>query len=243
LSDLLSDARAEEDRIREKYARRKRTYSRYSWFNAGHVLMLQERERRVLDLLRRAGVNSLKEERILEIGCGHGFWLREFIKWGAQPENLTGVELLADRAEQARRLSPERVNVICGSAAKLAFPDGSFNLVLQSTAFTSMQDIGFKRTVAQEMMRVVRPDGLILWYDFRMNNPRNPDVTGVRKREILELFGGCRVELYPLTLAPPLARRVASWSWLGCYLLAKVPFLCTHYLGVIRRVEPERRSR
>ena len=197
--------------------------------------MLQERERKVLKLLRQAGVDSLEKQHILEIGCGHGLWLREFIKWGAQPEHLTGVELLPERAEQARRLSPHGVNVLCGNAASLAFPDGTFDLVVQSTVFTSMQDTGLKRQVAAEMARLVRPSGLILWYDFRVNNPWNPDVTGVRKKEILELFSGCHVSLCSITLAPPLVRRLAGWSWLLCHLLAAIPFLCTHYMGIIRK--------
>src|SRR5262249_31047521 len=151
-----------------------------------------------------------------------------------RPENLTGIELLAARAEQARKLSPAGVKIICGSAAEVALPDGTFDLVLQSTVFTSIQDSRLKRAVAAEMLRLVRPGGLILWYDFRINNPRNPDVTGIRRSEARELFKGCNVELYPITLVPPLVRVLARWSWLGCYLLGKMPWLCTHYLGMIR---------
>ena len=238
MSESSVNIKAEDDRIRAKYARRNTRDSRYSWFNAGHVFMLQERERRVLELLRRAGVDSLDNRRILEIGCGQGFWLREFIKWGGKPENLTGVELLPERVEEARRLSPHGVNVILGSAAQVPLPDGRFDLVLQSTVFTSIQDSAVKQQIAAEMLRLVRPDGLILWYDFRVNNPWNPDVTGIRKAEALKLFSGCRVHLYPITLTPPIVRRLARWSWLGCYLLGKMPWLCTHYLGVIRVVAP-----
>ena len=160
--------------------------------------MLQERERRLLELLKRAGVDSLKENRILEIGCGQGSWLRDLIQWGRSRENLTGIELLPDRADEARRLCPSGVQVVCGSAAQLDFPAESFDLVLQSTVFTSIQEDGLKAQVAAEMMRVVRPNGLILWYDFRVNNPRNPDVTGVGKTEILN-FPGRRVDLFSIT--------------------------------------------
>jgi ubiquinone/menaquinone biosynthesis C-methylase UbiE len=226
---------AEEDRIREKYARRKPGDSRYSWFSPGHVFMLQERERRFLELLKRNGVDSLVDKRILEIGCGQGAWLRDLIQWGAQPENLTGVELLSDRADEARRLCPTGVQVICGSAGKLDFPADTFDMVLQSTVFTSIQDHALKQQVSLEMMRVARPGGLILWYDFRVNNPRNPDVSGIGKKEILGLFPECQIELFSITPAPPLVRGLASWSWLSCYLLGKVPWLRTHYLGVIRK--------
>lgn len=69
----------EEARIREAYARRQ-DGDRYSWFNPGHVVMVQECERRLFCLLKRYGHESLQEKKIAEIGCGTGYWLREFIR-------------------------------------------------------------------------------------------------------------------------------------------------------------------
>ena len=40
-----------------------------------------------------------------------------------------------------------------------------------------------KQKVAAEMLRVVKPQGLILWYDFRYNNPRNSNVRGIGAAE------------------------------------------------------------
>ena len=59
------------------------------------------------------------------------------------------------------------------------------------------------------MLRVLKPGGLILWYDFHVDNPHNRDVQGVRKREIFELFSGCDIRLHRITLAPPIVRLVA----------------------------------
>jgi ubiquinone/menaquinone biosynthesis C-methylase UbiE len=114
-------------------------------------------------------------------------------------------------------------------------PDDSFDLLLQSTVFTSILDQALKERVAAEMMRVSKPGGLILWYDYHLNNPWNPEVRGVPKAEIFKLFPGCRIELQRLTLALPLARRIAPYSFLICYLLEKLPFLCSHYLGAIKK--------
>jgi SAM-dependent methyltransferase len=227
---------AEEARIRAAYARREGDEVRYSWFSPGHLFMLQERERRILKLLKEHGFGTLKTKRILEIGCGTGYWLREFIKWGAKPENICGIDLLPGLVTEAKQSCPPAVQIQCGSAAKLGFSDATFDLVLQSTVFTSILDGEMKRRIASEMIRVVKNEGLILWYDYHVNNPWNPDVRGVGKREIRRLFPSCRIKLERTTLAPPLLRFLAPYSWLASYLLSKCPFLCTHYLGVIQKI-------
>src|SRR2546428_12067655 len=88
--DSLSpeSAGVEEARIRTVYAKRQRNDVRYSWFSPGHLFIMQERERRLLTLLQRHGFTLLDTYKMLEIGCGTGYWLREFIKWGARPENM-----------------------------------------------------------------------------------------------------------------------------------------------------------
>src|SRR5881296_999920 len=142
---LPESARAEETRIRAAYAKRQRNDVRYSWFSPGYLLIMQERERRLLALLKCHGFAPLVTKKMLEIGCGTGYWLREFIKWGGRPENIAGVDLLLDRVTEAKQLCPEAVRVQCGNAAELAFPDATFDLVLQSAVFTSVLDPGMKQ--------------------------------------------------------------------------------------------------
>jgi len=187
----------------------------------------------VLDLLRDLGLSRLEGRKILEVGCGTGLWLGEFIKWGAGPENLTGIDLLAERLVAARLTLPPRVGLLQANAASLPFPAGAFDLVLQSTVFTSILDAVMKQAVAKEMLRVLKPRGLILWYDYHCNNPWNNAVRGVKKKEIHALFPGCRIRLARVTLAPPLTRLLAPYSFLLCAFLEKLRFLNTHYLGVI----------
>jgi ubiquinone/menaquinone biosynthesis C-methylase UbiE len=231
----FDSASAEEARIRAAYGRREKDDARYSWFNPGYQFMVQERERRILSVLCRYDCTALESKTVLEVGCGTGQWLRDFVKWGARPENVTGIDLLPERLSRARRSCPPAVRIECASAAALPFSDGTFDLVLQSTVFTSILDVGMKQQVASEMLRVVRRDGFILWYDYHVNNPWNRDVRGVKRREIYQLFPNCRINLERITLLPHLARLLAPYSYLGCYLLEKLPPLCTHYLGIIRK--------
>src|SRR2546427_62821 len=118
-----NDFRAEEDRIRAAYARRRNDDGRYAWSNPGHLFMMQDIERRLLRLLTREGVLPLRDKRILEIGCGTGYWVREFVKWGADPARVAGVDLLADRVAAARRLCPSDTWLLRSNAARLPFPD------------------------------------------------------------------------------------------------------------------------
>jgi len=85
------------------------------------------------------------------------------------------------------------------------------------------------------MLRVLKPEGIIIWYDFHINNPKNPDVRGVKKKEIHELFPNCEIYLKRITLAPPLTRLIAPCSPLVCYILEKLRIFNTHYIGVIKR--------
>jgi SAM-dependent methyltransferase len=225
----------EADRIRAAYARRQ-CGDLYSWFNPGHLFMIQGREQRLLTLLNRHGCKQLQTEKILEVGCGKGYWINDFIKWGARPENITGIDLIPEHIAMAKHLCPETVTLACGNAAHLEFPQATFDIVLQSTVFTSILDPVMKQRIASEMVRVLKPGGLILWYDYHMNNPRNRDVRGVKKPEIHNLFPGCRIELQRITLAPPICRTLAPYSFLLCSLLEKIPLLCTHYLGIIKKI-------
>jgi hypothetical protein len=67
-----------------------------------------------------------------------------------------------------------------------------------------------------------------------MDNPRNRDVRGIRRREIAALFPDCRLELRRVTLAPPVARWLAPRAPLFVRLLGAIPLLRTHYLGALR---------
>jgi SAM-dependent methyltransferase len=224
---------AEEERIRITYAGRVGEPC-YAESAAGRFLF-QEREREVLGLLERQGFLPLSGSRILEIGCGTGKWLRDLIAWGADPENLYGVELLPASAARARRLTAQAATIECASATELSFPAESFDLVIQSTVFSSVLEPAMRRKMAAEMMRVLRPNGLILWYDLAMPNPLNPDTRAIGRGEIRDLFPGCRHELRRVSLAAPIVRLLVSRSWLACYLMARIPAFRTHYLGAFRK--------
>jgi len=232
----LSRGGTEERRILDAYARRQHvSRERYSPFNRGNLLQAQELERCVIELFRRHSRTHLEGERILEIGCGSGHWLRKFIEWGARPENLFGIDLIKDRITAARHLLPPDVTLECSNAAQLRFADEAFDVVCQLTVFTSILDPGLRTRIASEMLRVLKKKGIILWYDFHVNNPWNADVRRVTKREIIDLFAGCRLKLWRITVAPPLARALGAMPSLVYWTASGTKIFCTHYVGIIEK--------
>lgn len=234
----LANVDIEETRIKEAYERRALLSNavRYTYFDRANLSLIQEREGLVLALLQRLGREKLDRMRMLEVGCGGGFWLRQFIQWGCLPEKVCGVDLLPDRIEAARRGLPAAVHLTCGSATRLNFPDETFDLMLQSTVFSSILDRSLCRQIAIEMLRVLKPNGLLLWYDLRVGNPANLDVRPIRKAEILSLFPSCRIRLQRITLAPPIARRIAPLVPSLYPLLSGLKLFCTHYLAAIEKI-------
>ena len=229
--------RKEEERIRKVYEKRykpEKVKGIYSFFNSASLFISHQREKRLINLLKKYGFVQLGNKKILDVGCGYGGVLRKFINYGAMPENLYGIDLLPDRIEMAKKLSPH-INFYLGSATELPFEDNFFDIVMQFTVFTSILDYSVKQKVAQEMLRVLKPYGIIIWYDYWISKPTNPDVKGVGKREIKKLFPNCTFDFNQITLAPPIARLLVPISWILCELLEKLKIFNTHYLVVIKK--------
>jgi ubiquinone/menaquinone biosynthesis C-methylase UbiE len=223
-------------RISAEYGRRARELPAdfYSWSKPANLLLHQQTMRGCVRMLHRAALFPLKNSRILDVGCGNGTWLLEFMQWGADPSALCGIDLLPERLQGARHRIPQ-ADIRAGSASELPWPDESFDLVSQFTVFTSILDPTLKQDLASEMLRVLRPGGSVLWFDFRVSNPSNPHVRGIGAAEIRRLFAGCEVELSSVLLAPPLARLITKLSWPLAECLHAVPLLRTHYAGLIRK--------
>ncbi len=223
---------AEEARVRAVYAAR--DWSRYAPNDPANLTMSQDRERRVLRLLRAEGVPHLHSLDIVDVGCGTGRWLADLIRWGAAPERVTGVDMRGDSLALAAASLPPGVRLVESSGTATGLEMGSFDLVIHSTVMSSVLDPAVRRALAAELVRLVRPGGAILWYDFYVNNPTNRDVRRVGRSELFRLFPGCRIHLERATLAPPIARFVAPRSAFLARMLTAAPFLRTHYVGLIR---------
>lgn len=224
---------SEEQRLQLAWAKRRENDARYGWSNAGHVFNMRGRERAMLRALTRQGYLPLAGKAVLEVGCATGHWLgnssagargrrRHRDRLAAEAHCRSAAPVPAGRAagvRQRRAVALERERV----RPRAAGDDAQ----LRSRSTCEAPHCG-RDAACREV------GGVILWYDFHMNNPRNPDVRGIRKREIRALFPDCALELHCVTLAPPVARWLAPRSHLVASVLGCVPLFRTHYLGVLR---------
>jgi ubiquinone/menaquinone biosynthesis C-methylase UbiE len=230
----LSAAAAESQRIAAEHQRRQTAVPSdlYQPWQPSVILGRASRKRHAAILLQRAGAFPRTGDLCCEIGCGSLGWLGDLITWGARERDLYGIDLSPARVAQAREALP-LAHLAVGDATQLPYANNTFALVIASTVFTSILDAEVRRKVAAEICRALAPGGALLWYDFAVNNPRNPHVRKVTRTELRELFPTLKGTVRSLTLAPPLARWTAPRSWLLACFLEAIPFLHTHLLAVL----------
>lgn len=223
---------SEIEAIEGRYNRRKNTITTnlYDPLLPSVYMARQELERVVINDILNPFLTPIRNKTLLEVGCGHGINLMDFIKLGFLPENLTGNELLDDRVAAAKHILPNKVTIIRGNAIDIKDMDNKFDIVYQSTVFSSILDNDFQVRLANKMWDMVKPGGGVLWYDFIYNNPNNPDVRGVSLKRVKELFPYAKIKFTRTTLAPPISRRVTKIHSSLYSVFNVFPFLRTHIL-------------
>lgn len=223
--------------VYDKYRNSPSTQKAWSMANPGNQAIYTERHTGMQQLLQQEKSWPLDDYSILEVGCGSGNVLAGFRQWGAQSNSLHGIDLLPERIESAQKQYPH-LHFYCQNAEHLNFDNECFDIVVIFTVFSSILDPAMAQNVAGEIDRVLSPTGVILWYDFRYNNPRNPHVHGMNQSSIQQLFPNYSNRLKTITLLPPLARRLGKLTPILYPLLSVIPPLRTHYLGLLQKPSP-----
>jgi ubiquinone/menaquinone biosynthesis C-methylase UbiE len=92
--------------------------------------------------------------RVLDVGCGTGWFSREIERAGGRVVALDiGLNLLARVGEKCRAAR------VAGDACRLAFADASFDIVVSSECIEHTAD---PRRALTEMCRVLKPGGLLV---------------------------------------------------------------------------------
>lgn len=124
----------------------------------------------VHEMVRWGGLDKLPAgTTVLDVGCGIGGSSRILAKdYGFE---VTGVTISPQQVERARELTPEGINAkfMVDDAMSLSLPDESFDVVWSVEAGPHMPD---KAVFARELMRVVKPGGLLVVADWNQRDDR-----------------------------------------------------------------------
>ncbi len=227
---------AEETAMRARYSRRSGDFLEtgiYHPVQRDRLISRQQKERVIADFLRNRWLGRIGHLKVLEIGCESGGTLEMLFGLGINPNHAIGLDLLEDHIERARRRLPSSCVLLKADALAAELPLAGYDLVVQSTVFSSVLDSRVRHALANRMVSLIAPGGVILWYDMTLDNPRNPDVLGISVSELRNLFPGCTIRARRLTLAPPIARIVGRLGYAASIALGLFPFLRSHLLAWI----------
>jgi ubiquinone/menaquinone biosynthesis C-methylase UbiE len=201
----------------------------YDHLSRAEQYLHRTRDEALLGVLLRHGLETLAGLRVLELGCGNGSLLRSLIAYGATADRLIGIDPAFRRLRRARNTTGAAVAVADG--ALLPYRSEAFDIVFVFTALSSMVDQDVRLHAAHEALRVLRPNGLIVVYDF-WTNPFNASVRPVSPAELRHIFEPHAAEIERVTLAPPIVRLLGGREPL-CRPLARLAFLQTHMLAAV----------
>lgn len=107
---------------------------------------------------------DLESSLILDYGCGTGSWLRMLIDMGARPHSVMGVDLSGQRLEYAAAQTPGAG--FCRVGGRLPFRDETFDAVIVSLVFSSVDDSRLHVSLARELERITKRSGVLIWLDL-----------------------------------------------------------------------------
>ncbi|HWU89223.1 MAG TPA: class I SAM-dependent methyltransferase [Kofleriaceae bacterium] len=208
-----------------------------------HGALGSQDERRRLRAKQAAGLLlplTRPGDRVLEIGCGRGETLDELARAGRR---CVGME--PSRHMVALSEAPSGVPIMDGTADKLDFPDGTFDLVFSLQVLEHLHPDDVPLHFA-EAFRVLKRDGLLAFetpnrrtgpHDVSRGFSASAEGLHLKEWSLGELIEQLRavgfVDLQGLVVPPFLARRVAGLrrisrtpivvSWAEDLLLSLIP--------------------
>ena len=193
-SDPVTD---EYSRLAERYDRRWSVYIRAT----------------VAETARRAAV--CPGEAVLDVGCGTGALLRAILD-GTPGVTIAGIDPCGEMLAVARKKLPGGSDLRESGAESLPFPDGSFDVVVSTSAFHYFRA---PAAALAEMKRVLKPGGRIVITDWchdyftcrlcdfvlrRFNRAHFRTYRAAECRDLLAAAGFTATEVHPYRI---------SWFW------------------------------
>ena len=164
------------------------------------------RRRRLVGEALRAGPG----DRVLDVGCGPGFYVAELVEQVGPTGSVTGVDTSPQNLALARRRAEGRDNVALhlADATALPVPDGTFDAALSVQVLEYVTDLD---AALAELHRAVAPGGRVVIWDVDWSTVSWHSTDPARMARVLAAWDGHLAHpSLPRTLAARL--RAAGFS-------------------------------
>jgi len=152
----------------------------------------------------------------LELGCGVGY-VSSYLS-GEYKINVIGTDFDPDQIESARSLHRERemLQFQAQDASHLELKDGGFHLVISQHVF---HHIAEWRQVVQEVARVLRSGGYLIWLDLALPALVKRFLKPWGKTYGLYTFGEVKSEMQSCGLSQLFYERLVRWLFVHHHLV------------------------
>lgn len=107
-----------------------------------------------------------KDACILDVGCGYGRTLNELYTYGYS--NLTGIDFSENMIKRGNKMFPY-LDLRVQESDSIDFADESVDAVILFAVLTCICDDDAQEKLISEIMRVLKPNGIIYVNDFLLN--------------------------------------------------------------------------
>lgn|GEM_PF-1173535 len=187
-------------------------------------------EEELTGLFRRERL-ELGGKKIVEAGCGYGEKTRLLIELGAEPGDISAFDADAEALREADRTIKGPVFTLTDGTT-LPYPNDTFDVAILFLYMSVLEPANTRPRAANEITRVLRPGGYIIWYDTMEKG--GGYLWGLEPKEIESLFHGYEPALRRFGLRYRWATRTVYKSFEAARLLARTGLAKSHVIGILK---------
>lgn len=135
-----------------------------------------------------------KLERILDLGCGNGYWLRILADLRGRSSGCFGTEIDLARLEQSLAVNPG-IAVLSADHRTLPFKEGQFDLVTDFVSFHFLLQDNDLSAACSEVYRILKPGGWFLSFEVVDPDHRSDVSRFFHPDRYCEIFRNCNFSL------------------------------------------------
>jgi SAM-dependent methyltransferase len=166
---------------------------------------------------------DISKLKILDVGCGTGWWTRFFAEMLNSPLNIYGIDLSVVRVQMASKINP-RMHYSIGDITNFRCAEGKFDLISAIDVFMFFNTEEQIMNALRNINSYLNENGVFIWYDTyskdHFSSKTNQEGAGYSPRQIegyAEKSGFKKLFMFPIF-------KNLLWRYHSMYLVKRFPF-------------------